>query len=86
LMSKHTIGNLDVEGIPPLPPAPASRSTDRPLLKTGIGCMRASSCPKSLQLFEIMPLRLQQRAKLANVRHAFKSKYSLNELGACLGT
>jgi hypothetical protein len=29
---------------------------------------------------------LKQRAKLANVRQAFKSKYSLNELGARFGT
>jgi hypothetical protein len=48
--------------------------------------VRASMISKSLQFFKIMPLWLKQRAKLANVRQAFKSKYSLNKPVARLGT
>ena len=37
-------------------------------------------------LRELPQALLKQRAKLANVRQAFKGKYSLNELAARLGT
>jgi hypothetical protein len=62
------------------------QSADQRLEKASCSLRAIMILSEKSATFQDHPLRLKQRAELANVRHAFKSKYFLNELGACLGT